>query len=58
MNHEIGKPEALDIRVSKSSLVRFVTEECGIFCSSSQHSSRSGSFMKVVGLYAKMTLEF
>ena len=27
MNHEIGKPEALDIRVSMSSLVRFVTEE-------------------------------
>ena len=27
LNHEIGKPEALDIRVSKSSLVRFVTEE-------------------------------
>ena len=27
MNHEIGKPEALDFRVSKASLVRFVTEE-------------------------------
>ena len=27
LNHEIGKPEALDIRISKSSLVRFVTEE-------------------------------
>ena len=27
LNHEIGKPEALDIRVSMSSLVRFVTEE-------------------------------
>ena len=27
MNHEIGKPEALDTRVSKSSLVWFVTEE-------------------------------
>ena len=27
MNHVIGKSEALDIRVSKSSLVRFVTEE-------------------------------
>ena len=27
MNHEIRKPEALDNRVSKSSLVRFVTEE-------------------------------
>ena len=27
MNDVIGKPEALDIRVSMSSLVRFVTEE-------------------------------
>ena len=27
MNHEIGKPEALDICVSMSSLIRFVTEE-------------------------------
>ena len=27
MNHEIGKPEALDIHDSMSSLVRFVTEE-------------------------------
>ena len=27
MNHEIGKLEALDIRVSMSCLVRFVTEE-------------------------------
>ena len=27
MNHEIGKPEALDIRISMSSLLRFVTEE-------------------------------
>ena len=27
LNHVIGKPEALDIRVSMSSLVRFVTEE-------------------------------
>ena len=27
MNHEIGKPEAPDIRVSMSSLVRFVTEQ-------------------------------
>ena len=27
LNHVIGKPEALDIRVSSSSLVRFVTEE-------------------------------
>ena len=27
MNHVIGKPEALDIRVSMSSLLRFVTEE-------------------------------
>ena len=26
MNHEIGKPEALDIRVSNSSLAWFVTE--------------------------------
>ena len=27
LNHVIGKPEALDIRVSMSSLVGFVTEE-------------------------------
>ena len=27
MNQEIGKLEALDIRVSKSSRIRFVTEE-------------------------------
>ena len=27
MNHVIGKPEALDIRVSMPSLVWFVTEE-------------------------------
>ena len=27
MNHVISKLEALDIRVSQSSLVRFVTEE-------------------------------
>ena len=27
LNHEIGKPEALDIRVSMSSLLRFDTEE-------------------------------
>ena len=27
MNQEIGKPEALDIRVSKCNLVWFVTEE-------------------------------
>ena len=27
MNHVIRKPEALDISVSMSSLVRFVTEE-------------------------------
>ena len=31
MNHEIGKPEDLDIRVSKSSLVRFVTEEVAAY---------------------------
>ena len=27
LNHVIGKPEALDIHVSMSSLVRFVTEK-------------------------------
>ena len=27
LNHVIGKPEALDIRVSKSSRILFVTEE-------------------------------
>ena len=31
MNHVIRKAEALDIRVSKSSLVRFVTEEVAAY---------------------------